>query len=287
VHRLQGGEVFQAHLRGAVGADLGAGVRSAQFDIGAGNPGHADEVVGPGPERRERGGIGHIAAGGQTHSGGDQLLFGDEHLEELLRVRVHEAVRAGGVADLGVQGDDVGSHTNRGQRVAIGGPGRDRGASLVAGQDDRRCLARGDRACWGGWRWGDKQIARSAQCGHGGLGQLERKWFAVPAVAVFDLGDAPAFDGFGEHNCRGVRFTGGAECLVDLGQIVAVDDDRVAAEVVAVRCAIVITGLLEFVVCRLSSREPANAAASLQHRRVSVMREDSGRCDARTGSEDR
>src|SRR5215470_15798230 len=49
-------EVFQGHLRWAVGADFGPGVGAAQPDVRLRDGRHADEVVGAGEERGEGGG---------------------------------------------------------------------------------------------------------------------------------------------------------------------------------------------------------------------------------------
>jgi hypothetical protein len=48
------GKVFEAHLGGAVGADLDPGVRADQAQVDTGDGAHPDEVVRPGPERGER-----------------------------------------------------------------------------------------------------------------------------------------------------------------------------------------------------------------------------------------
>ena len=120
MHRAQHGQVLQGHLGGSVGADLDAGVRADQADVGLGDGRHADEVVGPGEERGEGGGERDVAAHAEADRGGDQLLLGDEHLEVALGAGLGELVGEGRVADLAVDGHHVGADAQRGQRVAVG-----------------------------------------------------------------------------------------------------------------------------------------------------------------------
>lgn len=95
------GEVFDAHLGGAVGADLDAAVGTAQRHGDLGDGRHADEVVGAGEEGGEGRGVGTVAADGHADGVGDHLLFGDVGLEVPLRVGLLEGFGMGGVADLG------------------------------------------------------------------------------------------------------------------------------------------------------------------------------------------
>lgn len=59
--------------------------------------------MGAGEEGGEGGGEGGVAAHVQAGRGGDELLFGDVHLEEPVGEGVAERVGVGGVADLGVE----------------------------------------------------------------------------------------------------------------------------------------------------------------------------------------
>lgn len=60
------GDVFQAHLGGAVRADLDTAVGPAQAHGDLGHGRHTDEVMGSGEEGGEGGGVGAVAACGHT-----------------------------------------------------------------------------------------------------------------------------------------------------------------------------------------------------------------------------
>jgi hypothetical protein len=107
MHRAHHREVFQAHLGGAVGADLDTGVRAHQAQIDTGDGAHPDEVIRPGPKGGERRGERPVAAHGQAGGGGHQLLLGDEHLEIPLRVGARELPSERGVADFPIQRHDL------------------------------------------------------------------------------------------------------------------------------------------------------------------------------------
>ena len=77
------------------------------MQVGVGDRGHADEVVGAAEEGAERGGEGLPAPGLQADGGGDHLLLGDVHLEEAVGVLGGEALGVGRVADLAVERDDL------------------------------------------------------------------------------------------------------------------------------------------------------------------------------------
>jgi hypothetical protein len=119
------GEILQCHLGRSVRADLHSGVRSAQLDVRPGDAGHAQEVVAAAEECGEGGGERHVPADGQADRGGDQLLFGDEHLEEPVRVGGGELPGVGGVADLAVQDDHLGPGAERDLRVPVSLAGGD------------------------------------------------------------------------------------------------------------------------------------------------------------------
>ena len=196
-------EVFQGHLRGAVGTDLGPGVGAAQPDVRRGDGRHPDEVVGAGEERGEGGGEGDVSAHGHADGGGDELLLGDVHLEVALGMRLGELLGVGGVAHLPVEGDDVAAGADRGQRLAEGQPGGDLGTQLVAGQAH---LAAGPDPGGPGLRPrpADREVPFAAQLGDGPLGHFRGQRPAVPALAVLDLGEPAALDGSG----RGSRWAG-------------------------------------------------------------------------------
>ena len=131
-HRRQ---VLERHLRGPVLADLHAGVRAAQPEVGLRDGRHADEVVGAAEERGEGRGEGLVAPHAHPHRGRDQLLLRDPHLEEPVGVRLGELVRVRRVGDLAVHGDDLRDRRQSDQRVAVCLAGRDLVLCLVGRQD--------------------------------------------------------------------------------------------------------------------------------------------------------
>ena len=131
-------QVLERHLRRAVLADRDAGVRPADGDRGAADGGHADEVVGAREEGGEGGGERLPAAHLHPDRGGDELLLGDEHLEEALGVGGGEDVGMGRVRHLAVEGDDAAVRgADRRERVAVGLAGRHLLAQVVARQLER------------------------------------------------------------------------------------------------------------------------------------------------------
>lgn len=71
----------------------------------------------------------------------------------------------------------------------------------------------------------------SSQTGDGLAGQPGRQWPSVPVKATGDLGDPLSLDRPGQHHGGPVGFLADvAERLVDGGHVMAVDDDRPAAE---------------------------------------------------------
>jgi hypothetical protein len=94
--------------------------RAGQADVGLGDGGHPDEVIGPGEERGEGRGERPVAAHADADRRGDQLLLRDVHLEEAPGMRLGEQVGESRVADLAVHRDDVGPGAERGQRLAVG-----------------------------------------------------------------------------------------------------------------------------------------------------------------------
>src|SRR5438067_2633556 len=77
----------------------------------------------------------------------------------------------------------------------------------------------------------DAQVALPAELLDRALRHVRRQGLAVPAILVLDLAEALALDRPGDDHGRlapaGARL---AERLVDLGGVVAVDDDRPASE---------------------------------------------------------
>ena len=231
VDRPELGQVFEAHLGGAVLADRDARVRAAQPERRAADRGHADEVVGTGEERGERGAERFPAQHLQPDRRRDHLLLGDVHLEEPVRVRVAEDLGEGRVRHLAVERDDVSPlAAERGKRLAVGLARRDLGADLVA----RPVLGRrleAVRLAVVRLRHRDDVVADPAHLRKRLLGVLGRGRLAVPAALVLQLRVALALDRLGDD--RG-RTTGGRLRLavgrVDLLDVVPVDLDRVPAE---------------------------------------------------------
>ena len=229
MHGAHHGEVFQGHLRGAVGADLGPGVGAAQPDAGLGDGGHPDEVVGAGEERGEGGRERHVSAHGHADGGGDELLLGDEHLEVTLGIGLGELLGVGGVAHLPIQGHHVAAGADRRERLAEGQPGGDLGTQLIAGQAH---LAAGPDPRRGGLRPrpADHQVPLPAQLDDGPLGHLRRQRPAVPALAVLHLRKPLSLEGAGHDHGGLARAAHRRQCLVDLAEVVPVDGDGTAAE---------------------------------------------------------
>ena len=75
------------------------------------------------------------------------------------------------------------------------------------------------------------QVAFAAQFLDGPLGHVRRQRLPVPAILVLDLAEALAFDGAGQdHGRLAAGLAGVAQGAIDLGQVMAVDQHRVAAE---------------------------------------------------------
>ena len=123
-----------------------------------------------------------------------------------------------------------------GRQRGDGGAERHSGRHLlaqpVAGQRDRRARVRRDLRCpRGRMPRRDVQVAGPAEGGDGLLGHVRGQGLAVPAVFVLDLGHALGLDRLGQQHRRLVPVGAGlGESAVDVGQVVAVDDQRPAAE---------------------------------------------------------
>jgi hypothetical protein len=112
-------------------------VRADEAEVGAADGGHANEVVGAGPERGEGGGERDPAACLHADRGGDHLLLGDVHLEVALGEGVAEDLGMGGVADLAVHRDDARlGGADGAQRLAVGASRGDHVAKRPGRQAD-------------------------------------------------------------------------------------------------------------------------------------------------------
>src|SRR5207302_10333604 len=76
----------------------------------------------------------------------------------------------------------------------------------------------------------DLQVPLATELFDRPFGHVRRERLAVPAVLVGDLAEAAALDGLGnDHGRLPGGVPGRAQRPVDLGHVMAVDDDRVAA----------------------------------------------------------
>ena len=235
VDRAQHGQVLQRHLGRAVGADLDAGVRADQADVGLGDGRHPDEVVGAGEEGGEGGRERPVAARAEAHRGRHQLLLGDEHLEVALGIGLGELVGEGRVAHLAVHGHHVGTGTDRRQRVAVGLAGGYLLAEVVGRQLDLGRAVGAGRVARGRiirYRAPDEQVTFAAELDDGAFGHLRRERLAVPAFLVFHLGEAAALERPGQDDRRllPAEVSGLGQGPVDRGDVVPVDDERPGAE---------------------------------------------------------
>src|SRR5215469_6971183 len=79
-------------------------------------------------------------------------------------------------------------------------------------------------------RAADSEATLPAELDDGPPGHLRGQRPAMPALAVFDLGEPAALSGTGQDHGGTVRVGHLAEGLVDLAEVVAVDDNSAAAE---------------------------------------------------------
>src|ERR687897_537995 len=100
-------------------------MRAGETDVGAGDRGHPDKVVGAREESGEAGGERDLVAYAHPHGRRDHLLLGDEHLEVAPGKLLGELLGLGRVTDLAVEGDDVlPGATQRLEGRAVGPAGR-------------------------------------------------------------------------------------------------------------------------------------------------------------------
>ena len=230
VDRAHHREVLEAHLRGTVLADRNAGVRTDQANLRARDRRHADEVVRAREERGEGRGERDEAHDLHAYSGSDHLLLGDVHLEEPLGRRLLEVLGMRRVRDLGVEDDHVFScGSERGQRLAVRLSRRDRlGVRLErerSGPLQRRPFP------WFGLLDGESAGPElTAKLGDRLLRLLGIERLAVPAFLVLEERDALALHGAGEHGGRAAGAASARVRVVDLGEVVTVDDDRIHIE---------------------------------------------------------
>ncbi len=204
-------------------------MRSGEPDVRLRDRRHPDEVVAPGHERSEGRREGHQPEHLHAHRGGDHLLLGDVHLEEAIGRGLLEVLRVRRVADLGVEHDDIGAGgAERLERFAVSLPRRQRlGVRL-----EIRFLRPGHRS--GRPRVGLDRRERArrarAELREGLLRLLGVEGLPVPALLVLEERDALPLHGLGDDDRGPLRLPRLAERVVDRGEVVAIDDDRLAAE---------------------------------------------------------
>ena len=202
-----------------------------EVQAGPADGGHAHEVVGPGQEGAEGGGVGHPAPHLDADGVGDHLLLGDEALDVAVGVGLAEDLGEGGVGDLAVEGDHVAPGVAEGgQGLAVDLAGGDGAAQLVdgelqlaAGLEDVGLAVGGGRGDGGG----DAPVA--AELLDGARDVVEG--LAVGVELVLDRLDALALLGAGQdHGGLAGGGHGLGEGGVDGVDVVAVELDDVPAE---------------------------------------------------------
>src|SRR5919109_2991246 len=170
-------------------------------------------------------------ANAHTNGRGDQLLLGDEHLEIALRICLSELFGKCGVADFAVHGDHGGPCAQRLESIAIGLPGSYFVSFLVCRQGYVR-LPIFDRGHAGfGFLAVDPEVTDATELSNSALRHIGWQRLPVPVLLVLDLAEAFAFDGTGDdHGGLTSSLPGLFQCLVDLLQVMAVDDDSAATE---------------------------------------------------------
>src|SRR5215204_694438 len=120
-------------------------MRAGQTNVGAGDRGHPDKVVGAGEEGGEAEGERDPVAYAHSHRCRDHLLLGDEHLEVAPGKLLGEFLGLGGVADLAVEGDYIlPGATQRLEGRAVGSAGRLLVSYLPGRQLQPACQPRGE-----------------------------------------------------------------------------------------------------------------------------------------------
>ena len=207
-------------------------MRAGELDIDIADAGHADEIVGPGQETGESRGERNGAARGESHRRSDHDLLGDEMLEETIGERLLEDLAEGGIADIGIEGDDprIGLPQLR-QRRAVCLTRRDAVAERVGRRRHRRHGRR--RRFGGGGPFGllrDRhRIARldelAFELGDGAIHFLALlEGLAVPAALALDRGDPLALDrARQDHRRPAGRLLRRRVRVEERGHVVAVD----------------------------------------------------------------
>src|ERR671912_1960815 len=167
-------------------------MRAGQTNVGAGDRGHPDKVVGAREESGEAGGERDLVAYAHPHGRRDHLLLGDEHLEVAPGKLLGELLGLGRVTDLAVEGDDVlPGATQRLEGRAVGPTGRLFVPDLPGRQLQGACQASGEvlaRArIWLAYL--DQKIVGASEFVERRLLLVFRNWLAVHAVNVFQERD--------------------------------------------------------------------------------------------------
>ena len=222
-------EVLECHLGWSVLADRHAGVRAREADVRPRDRGHADEVVGPGEERRERRSERHEPHDLHADRGGDHLLLGDVHLEETVRGGLLEVFGVGGIGDLRVEHHDVAARrAERGERLAVRLARRE-GLGVALERDRARARGRPGHPALG-LRDRERAVRALAELRERLTLLVGVERLPMPAFLVLEEGHASAFQRARDDRRRPLRAARASEGIVDLGEVVAVDDERVHPE---------------------------------------------------------
>src|SRR5215208_2826040 len=180
-------------------------MRAGDADVGAGDRGHPDKVVGAGEESSEAGGERDSVAHAHTHGRRDHLLLGDEHLEVAPGKLLGELLGLGGVADLAVEGDYVlPGATQRLEGRAVGPAGRLLVPYLPGRQLEPAAQARGEVLPRARVRLAylDMKVVGAAEFLERRLLLVFRNWLAVHAVHVFQERDPASLLGLRDDQRR-------------------------------------------------------------------------------------
>src|SRR5688572_12779804 len=157
-------------------------MRAGETDVGAGDCGHPDKVVGAREESGEAGGERDPVAYAHPHSRRDHLLLGDEHLEVASGKLLGELLGLGRVTDLAVEGDYVlPGATQRLEGSAVGPAGRLFVPDIPGRQFQPACQASGEvlpRARVG-LAYLDQKVVAAAEFLERRLLLVFRDWLAV------------------------------------------------------------------------------------------------------------
>src|SRR5215469_1249066 len=234
-HGAEEAEVFQAHLRRAVFADGNANVRANELHVEVRESGQTDEIGSAsekaGESRCER----DFAGGCEAHRCSDHVLFGNVHLEEAIRRDFLEKLGVGGVLDVAVSTNNVLiGFANFRKRQTRSFACRNLLTKFVLRSRDVLVgpvvfhLAR--RLAWHRF-WSICLYKLFLQFCNCFVCFLLLQRFAMPAVLIFDEGDAFTFQRLRQdYSWISFCLLGVVESVEQLPNIVAINDQSVPSE---------------------------------------------------------